>query len=195
MESKTMSFKSIKPLVKRAAAWTLVEMIVSVAVFSIAGLALSTIFIFSVRSFAALTNYAMLDKENRSAMDKMTREIREAKQVMNYTTNGASSFSIKNGDNLTVTYTFNPDLKQMIRTVSGGETEVLLTNCDLLAFNLYMRTPVTNSLQPYWLATNDWQTTVKVVQLTWKTSCTLPNAQVNSENVQTARVVIRKQQD
>jgi hypothetical protein len=170
-------------------------MLVAVGVFSIAGLALSTIFVFSVRSFAALTNYAMLDKENRQAMDKMTREIREAKQVVNYTTNGASSLSIINGDGNTVTYTFSPSQKKMIRQVSGAETEVLLTNCDLLSFNLYMRTPVTNSLQPYTLAAGDWPTTVKVVQLQWKTSCTLPNSRVNSENVQTARVVIRKQQD
>jgi type II secretory pathway component PulJ len=184
-----------KKLSRQFAAWTLVEMMVSVAVFSIAGLALSTIFVFSIRSFAALTNYSMLDKENRTAMDKMTREIREAKQVLNYTTNGASSLSIMNGDNQTVTYTFSPSAKKMIRQVSGAESEVLLTNCDLLSFSLFMRTPVTNSLQPYTLATNDWQNTVKVVQLTWKTSCTLPNAQVNSENVQTARVVIRKQQD
>ena len=136
----------------------------------------------------------MLDKENRVAMDKMTREIREAKQVLNYTTNGASSLSILAGDGNTVTYTFSPSTKQMVRQVSGGGSEVLLTNCDLLSFNLFMRTPVTNSLQPYTLASNDWANTVKVVQLTWKTSATLPNAQVNSENIQTARVVIRKQQ-
>jgi type II secretory pathway component PulJ len=185
---------SIKPLAKAVAAWTLIELMVSVAVFAIAGLALSTIFVFSIRSFAALTNYAMLDKENRMAMDRITREIREAKQIVNYTTNGASSLSILNGDNQTVTYTFDPNSKMMTRQVGGG-SEVLLTNCDLLAFNLFMRTPVTNSLQPYTLASNDWATTVKVVQLTWKTSVTLPNAQVNSENIQTARVVIRKQQD
>jgi prepilin-type N-terminal cleavage/methylation domain-containing protein len=177
-------------------AWTLVEMMVAVAVFSIAGLALSTIFVFSIRSFAALTNYAMLDKENREAMDKMTREIREAKQVVNFTTNGASSLSLVNGDNNTITYTFSPGTKQMIRSVSTGETTVMLTNCDLLAFSLFMRAPIaTNSLQPYPIATNDWPNTVKVIQLTWRTSTALPNAQVNSENVQTARVVIRKQQD
>ena len=186
----------IKTPTKGTRAWTLVELMVAVAVFSIAGLALSTIFVFSIRSFAALTNYAMLDKENREAMDKMTREIREARQVMNFTTNGASSLSLLNGDGQTVTYTFSPGSRQMIRSVSGAETQVLLTNCDLLNFSLFMRAPtVTNSLQPYPIATNDWPNTVKVVQLTWRTSTTLPNAQVNSENVQTARVVIRKQQD
>jgi len=186
---------SIKPFHKKRSAWTLVEMMVAVAVFSVAGLALSTIFIFSIRSFAALSNYALLDRENRNAMDQMTREIREARQVVNYTTNGASSLSILGGDGNVVTYSFDPNSKQMLRQVSTGESAVLLTNCDLLSFQLFMRTPVTNSLQPYTVASNDYQSTVKVVQLTWKTSCTLPNARVTSENVQTARVVNSKQQE
>ena len=47
----------------------------------------------------------------------------------------------------------------------------------------------------YPVATNNWQQTVKVIQLTWRTSMTLPNGVGNSENIQTARIVIRKQQD
>ena len=186
-----MSIKAVR----NGAAFTLVEMMVSVAVFSIVGLALMTIYVYSIRSFAALTNYSMLDKENRLAMDKMTFEIRQAKQIVNYTTNGSSSLTILNGNNDTVTYSFDPTLKQMVRQTGSGESQVLLTNCDLLSFSLFKRTPVTNSLQPYDITTNDWQNSVKVIQLTWKTSCTLPNAQVNRENIQTARVVIRKQQN
>jgi hypothetical protein len=45
------------------------------------------------------------------------------------------------------------------------------------------------------VATNSWQLTGKVLQLTWKTSISQPNGIANSENVQTARIVIRKQQD
>ena len=129
-------------------------------------------------------------------MDKLTFEIRQAKQIVNYTTNGASELTLVNGDGDQVTYSFSPTTKQMLRTVSG-DTQVLLTNCDLLNFSLFMRVPIgaTNTLQAFPLATNDWSTSVKVIQLTWKTSSTLPNARVNSENVQTARVVIRKQQD
>src|SRR6476620_4165278 len=91
----------------RKQGWTLVEMMVSIGVFSIAGLALSTIFIFSIRSFAALSNYATLDRENRYAMDTITRELRQAKKVTNYTTNGSSSISILSGDDQNITYTFN----------------------------------------------------------------------------------------
>jgi len=177
-----------------APGWTLVEMMVSIGVFSIAGLALSTIFIFSIRSFAALSNYATLDRENRYAMDTITRELRQAQKVTDYQTNGSSSISIINGAGQNVTYTFNSSSKQMLRN-DGSGNQVLLTNCSLLNFTLYTRAPLSNSFDSYPVATNNWQQTVKVVQFTWKTSMTLPNSQVNSENVQTARVVIRKQQD
>jgi len=183
-----------RPSGSRKQGWTLVEMMVSIGVFSIAGLALSTIFIFSIRSFAALSNYASLDRENRYAMDTITRELRQAKKVLDYSTNGSSSITILSGDDQTVTYTFDSANKQMTRA-DATSTQVLLTNCNLLNFTLYTRAPITNSFDSYPVATNNWQQTVKVVQFTWKTSMTLPNAQVNSENVQTARVVIRKQQD
>src|SRR3954465_1428314 len=102
----------IKPANKSHRGWTLVEMMVATGVFAIAGLALSTIFIFSIRSFAALENYCTLDRQNRVAMDKLTLEIRQAKQVVSYDTN-ATSLTILNGDNDQVTYSFNSGLKQM----------------------------------------------------------------------------------
>jgi hypothetical protein len=42
---------------------------------------------------------------------------------------------------------------------------------------------------------SNWQQQVKTIQLTWKTSMNIcPTAQINSEDVQTACIVIRKQQ-
>jgi Tfp pilus assembly protein PilW len=184
--------------IKRAAgsrsAWTLVEMMVALGIFGVAGVALSTTFIYSIRSFAALNNYCTLDRNNRQAMDLLTGEIRQAKQVTNYSTNGASTLSIVNGSGQTITYTFSPTTQQMLRN-DGTSTQVLLTNCSLLNFSLFSRAPTNYTFDSYPVASNNWQQTVKVVQFTWKTSMSLPNAQVNSENVQTARVVIRKQDD
>jgi type II secretory pathway component PulJ len=187
-------FIKFNPFAKRRRAYTLVEMMVSTGVFSIAGLALMTIFTFSLKSFAALCNYSALDRANRQAMDLLTREIRQAKDVTGYSTNGLSTLSIINGDGVNVTYSFSPTTRQMLRD-DGTGTTVLLTNCSLLNFSLYSRAPIGMTFDSYPVATNNWQQTVKVVQFTWKTSCSLPSAQVQSENVQTARVVIRKQDD
>lgn len=166
------------------------EMAVAVAVFSISGLALASVYFFAMKSFASLGNYAVLDQANREAMDLLTREIRQAKQVTAYSTN---SITIVNGASESVTYVFRAQTKEMVRTASDGTVRVLLDNCDLLNFRLYQRNPIGGSYNVYPVATGNWQQTVKVVQLSWKTSRTVLQGQVTSENVQTARVVIRKQ--
>ena len=180
-------------------AWTLLEMMVALGIFSLGGLALMSLYVFSSRSFAAMANYAMLDISNRQAMDQLTREIREAKQVSDYTTNAnmASITILTGGSNThTVTYLFNRLNQQFVRNdATDGTHKMLLTNCSLLNFDLRQRNPMNGNFDIYPVATNNWQQTVKVIQLTWRTSMTLPNGVGNSENIQTARIVIRKQQD
>lgn len=182
----------IKPAPHRRSGWTLVEMIVAAGVFSISALALGTIFLFGLRSFAAMANYSALDQANRSALDLLTREIRQARAVVDCSTN---RITVLDGDGKSITYFFNPHTKQFLRFGSDGNSKVLLKNCNLLNFNLFQRNPKGGSYDIYPAATNNWQATVKVVQLSWKTSRTLPHGPVNSENVQTARIVIRKRPD
>lgn len=178
-------------------AFTLVEMMMAAGVFSIAGAALMTIFMFSVRSFASMSNYAVLDQYNRQAMDQLTYELRQAQQVVSYSSNAtSSSLGIVNGSGLNVSYTFDGALQQVRRTASDGSSKVLLTNCNLLAFGLYMRPPTNGTFDVYPVnMTTNWQQLVKVVQLSWKASMSIcPTPIVNSEDIQTARIVIRKQQ-
>ena len=188
-----------RPKRKPASAWTLVEMMMGVAVFAIAGAALATLFLFSVRSFAGLSNYAILDQYNRQAMDQLTYEIRQAQQVVSYASNANSStLTILNGSGLTVNYVFDGANQQVRRTASDGSTKLLLTNCNLLNFGLYMRPPTNGTFDVYPVdsGTTNWQQMVKVVQLSWKTAMSIcPTPIVNSEDIQTARIVIRKQQN
>jgi type II secretory pathway component PulJ len=179
-----------KPGTNRAPGYTLIEVIVSMGVFTIAGLALVSVFLFSLKSFAAMGNYAALDRANREAMDLLTREIRQARQVTSYSTN---SITIVNGSSLAVTYLFRPSTSQLVRTASDGSSQVLLDDCKLIEFRLFQRNPVSGSYDIYPVATNNWQQTVKVVQLSWKSSRSSFNGLTQSENVQTARIVIRKQ--
>jgi prepilin-type N-terminal cleavage/methylation domain-containing protein len=171
------------------AGFTLVETIVAVGVFSVSALALASIFLFSIWSFAAIANYSTLDQANRTAMDLLTREIRQARAVVDVSTN---SISVLDGEGVSVTYFFNPQNKQFVRNASDGTHKLLLEDCNLLTFKLYQRNPINGTYDIYPAATNNWQATVKVVQLSWKTSRSLLHGRVNSENIQTARVVIRK---
>ncbi len=86
-------------------AWTLVEMMVAVGVFSLCGIGLMGIYLFSVKSMASMYNYCLLDQYNRQAMDQLTREIRQATKVLNYTTNSITILAASDdGSTSIVTY-------------------------------------------------------------------------------------------
>ncbi len=182
----------IKPRGHRGA-WTMMEAMVATGLFSIFSAAFLMTYVFSVRSFTAVSNYSLLDSKNRQAMDMLTREIRQALKVNNYTSNPAT-LSIVNGDGDTVIYSFDPDARQMVRDSSDGAHQVLLTNCTLLDFDVRQRNPSNGVWGIFPTATNQWQNTAKVIQLSWRTSMEIsPTANITSENIQTARIVIRKQ--
>ncbi len=186
---------SIKLRFRSARAWTLIELMVTVSLFSIASAALGSMFVYSIKSFASMANYAILDLENRQVMDTLSREIRQARHVQNYVSNSlGNSLTILDAGSTPITYSFNASKKQLVRTAGGG-SDVLLTNCNLLNFTLFQRNPSNGNYGVFPLAAGNWTQTVKVVQLTWKTSRSIPAGPVNSENIQTARIVIRKQQD
>jgi prepilin-type N-terminal cleavage/methylation domain-containing protein len=189
---------SIKSAIRPRIAFTLMEMMVAMAVFSIAGLALASIFMFSIRSYASMANYAVLDQYNRQAMDQLTYEIRQAQKVVDYVTNATTrTLTIVNGSGLNVNYTFDSTKQSVQRSASDGSSKILLTNCNLLNFGLFMRPPTNGTFDVYPVGMgSNWQQTVKVIQLSWKTSMNIcPTTIVDSEDIQTARIVIRKQQD
>ncbi len=189
----------IRPADRAKQGWTLVEMMVAVALFTLGTASLLGLYVFSVKTMASMVGYCELDQRNRLAMDQLTREIRQARWVKHYTTNSITVVVPRNnlpGDH-EVTYSFSPTSKKMVRTCSDEPPKLLLDNCSLLRFDLFTRCP-SNAVYGFGsfpVATNNWQLTVKVLQLTWKTSILQPSGIANSENVQTARIVIRKQQD
>jgi prepilin-type N-terminal cleavage/methylation domain-containing protein len=176
--------------------WTLPEMLMAVGIFALGSAALMLLYLYSARGMASMCNYSLLDKSNREAMDLLTKEIRQAMNVLNYTTNSITILTTNTaGTTPTVTYSFSPSNKTMTRTSTDGTSKILLRNCNLLSFQLFTRCPSNGVFGSFPVATSDWSNTVKVVQLTWKTSMRLPTGVVNSENIQTARIVIRKQQN
>lgn len=168
--------------------WTLLEMMIAVGLFSIASAAMGSAYVFSLRSFQALSNYSILDQQNREVIDLITREVRQANSVTSFANDHTRQLTLVDGDRNTVTYNFNGYRQQMTRTKSGT-TSVLLENCSLINFHLGMRPPNTNY---GYYATSDINK-AKIVDFTWKTSRSLPGGLANTENIQTARIVIRKQ--
>jgi hypothetical protein len=115
--------------------------------------------------------------------------------VLGYTTNStANTLTIIDENGYKVTYSFN-FARQEFRRSSYWNSQVLLTNCNLLQFGLFQRNPSNANFGVFPIAAGNYTQSVKVVQLTWKTSRQVPAGPVNSENIQTARIVIRKQQE
>ena len=90
--------------------------------------------------------------------DLLTREIRQSKEVLNFTTNSITILTadIYGGSGPTVTYSFSPTTQTMLRTSSDGTTTTLLENCSLLSFQLYTRCPSNGVFGIFPVAVNNW---------------------------------------
>ena len=171
---------------RRQAGMGLAEAIIAIGITSMILLALVAITVFSSRSFVALANYVELDDYNRVAMDTLTRDLRECNRVTACDTN---SLVIEDSDGFSITYAFSGGAKTLTRT-KNSIPKVLLTGCDNCSFVLCQRNAVTNSYDvfPTAVAAN-----AKVVNVAWNCSRSILGQKANTENVQTARIVIRKQ--
>src|SRR5438093_9506592 len=83
-----MSLRSaISFVARQSSGFTLVELLITVGLGSLVLSALAMLFISSLRSFAGLGNYAQLTGQSRHSLDQMSRDIREATQVVAAQTN------------------------------------------------------------------------------------------------------------
>jgi hypothetical protein len=140
----------------------------------------------SARSLVAMVNYADLETRSRNALDIMTREIRQANSLNSHS---LTNLVFNDYDGKLLTYWYNAADKTLRRT-KDNKTQVLLTECDQLTFSIYQRNPIGGSYDQYPTAT---PTTCKLVQLNWRCSRSILNARSNTESVQSAKVVIRKE--
>ena len=163
--------------------WTLVELMVTLAVGAVILAALVPTIAFVSKSFIAVGNYTDLDRASRITLDTLSRDIRNAALLVAYTTN---SITLENQDGTYIRYAWNPSTGHFRRTDDAG-TKVLLTDCDALVFNLYQQNP-TNNFE-FAAATTINQT--KLINVSWRCSRYILGTILNSESVQTAEVVIR----
>lgn len=165
---------------------TLVEIMVALAVASILLLAVAVLGLYGGRSFAGLANYTDLDARSRHALDRLTKDVR---QVNRLTASTSTSLTFEDADGSSLQYIYSPDDRTLSR-VKGGDTEVLLTECDNLSFAIFQRNPINGTYDQYPTAS---PATTKLINVTWTCSRKILGNTMNTENVQTAKVVIRKQ--
>jgi hypothetical protein len=168
---------------------TIAEALVSMCVVMLVLLALCAFSMFSTRSFVTMYNYVDLDDDNRIAMDTLTRDVRAAKRVVDCT---ASRLLMEDSGGNILGYVYDPTARTLTRTNSATPTlsKVLLRQCDRMLFKIGQRNTVAGGYDVYAAAT---PATAKVVNVSWLCSRTIFGRKENTESVQTARIVIRKQ--
>jgi hypothetical protein len=164
----------------------LVEAMVAIGITALLVLVLTNVSMLSGRMFASFVNYVDLDDANRIAMDTMTRDVRECNRI---TSCSATKLVIDDSDGFTVTYEYDPVKRELTR-FKAGLPRLLLKECDMMKFNLGTHNPMGGDFKVY--ETTDVKL-AKVVNVSWNCSRTILGKKANTENVQTARIVIRKQ--
>lgn len=174
---------------RQRAGMSLVEMMIAMALASIILATVASFAIFTARSFVAVGNYGDLDRTSRNALDTLTRDIRESQALTAFATN---KLTLKASDSSTLIYEYAPSAATLTRQ-SATSTKVLLTGCDLLTFAVYQRSPM-SGLQ-FYPATNGLGAinppTAKLIDVSWRCSRKILGQKVNTESVQTAKIVMR----
>jgi hypothetical protein len=181
-----MDFKTTSTKTRRAGVGVM-EMVIALGIGSVALLIMASLSNFTARSFAGLANYSDLDRMSRNALDTMSQQIRQTRRLTDGSTN---RLVFEDSDGGTLQYLYSSDAKTLRRIKTGEPSKVLLTNCKQLTFSMYQRNPVAGSYDAYPTAA---PATCKLIQLKWTCTRDLRVADANSESVQSAKIVIRKQ--
>jgi len=173
----------------RRSGWTLVEFMVAAGIASLVLSVVALLSVFSGRSFAALGNYVALDSKSREALDVMIRDIRQAKALTYYATNMLTFTGFTNQQ---LAYAWDPAAGTLTRSINGvPDPQPLLSNCMQLSFGAYQRNP-SNAVYGFFVETNNL-TQCKLIEVSWVCSRSILGRLINSESVQTAKIVIRNE--
>ena len=166
---------------KTARGMTLPELMVAVVVGALILTILGQVFVSSAFSFSAMGNYVGMDSNSRLALDRMSREIRQAGNLLEFSTNHLK-FSLQGQTNSFLTYDWDAQSRQLTESKSAdGTSKVLLTECDQLAFSM------SDSLFAPTIAIAEG----KGIRVAWKCSRTALGKKSTTEDMEQALIVMR----
>ena len=140
--------------------------------------------LFSGKSFAGLANYVELNASSVYALDQMTKDARQMKGLLDYSSN---KLTFDDGSTNPLTYYYAPDAGTLSRQ-QGTNSKVLLQGCDSLQFFIYQRPSLGTAYDQYPPAE---VTNCKVVSVKWSCSRTILGTKLNTEDVHEARIALR----
>jgi prepilin-type N-terminal cleavage/methylation domain-containing protein len=169
---------------KLQSGFTLVEVLITMALSLMLSAILAIFFFFSLRSFAEMTNYADMNQRSQLALDKMAKDIRQARSLTAYNVHSLTFVDVNNN---TLQYKFDPS-KGTLARISGGVSTTFLTNCDSLHFWIYQHTPISNTFDCY---NNANAADARVIQMTWHCSRKIMGNKSTTESVESATLCLR----
>ena len=173
---------------RHARGMTLVEVTVALSLSTLVLGGVMTLFTFSLKSFSGMGNYTGLTSQSRRSLDLMSREIRQATQILSYTNTATfKSLQLTNAfKGTTSVFSWDSASGNLLYT-AGQSTSTNLTGCDSWDFSFYQRNPSNN-----WrfIATTDLGL-CKLINMTWKCSRTVLGAKLNTEDLVSAQIVLR----
>lgn len=148
---------------------------------------------FGAHSFAAMTNYVDLDQHSRNALDRFTSDVRQADRLVQYATNRLT-FETRDpntGATNSLQYSYDPAARTLTRSWNGERAQFLV-GCTSLRFSIFQRNPVNGSYDQYPVDDPSRPDLCKLVQVTWSCSRKILGQTVNSESIESAKVVMRR---
>jgi len=128
---------------------TLVEMLIATAIGAIMLTITVALTSYAERSFAVTSSHVDLESKSRYALDKLTRELRQATAVISCDTNlPFKTLTVTNAlDAITLTVSWDADVKSLRLERTGltpddNRSEKLLANCERWDFTLCQRAPM-----------------------------------------------------
>lgn len=169
---------------RRQSGLTLAELLIASGLGSLFMALAMGLFSFSNRSLASFSNYVALERQSQHALDIISKDVR---QVAKLKSNSSTSLTFTDYDGADLCYTYSPSAKTLSR-IKGATSEILLEGCDNLTFAIMQRNTLQSSFDQFPAATAD---TCKLLQLTWNCSRKILGLNLNTENMQSAKIVIR----
>lgn len=179
--SETLSHERSR---RRTAGLTLVELMIALGVSAVVLMLVCTVFMTSNRAFANIGNYVSMNRASREALEQMTRDIRNSKNLVSF---AANRVEFNDGGSVTLVFTYNPSTRQLIRSKTGEADKCLLSHCDSLEFTMYRNAPLAGGA---FGKTSD-PLLGKCISVSWRCSRTVLGQKRDTESIEEATIVIR----
>ena len=170
---------------------TLIEMLVASCVGVMVLAVVAVLSVYALRSFTAMGNYADLEEKGRTALDQITRDLRQATGVISFNQSGPDKWLRLTNALEGVSRKYKWVGRELV-CETGASEHIYLTECDEWNFTLYQRTPMPGSTNEFYPISDPSDAGMcKMIEMSWKCSRTMLGRKWNTESPQSARIVLR----